>query len=231
MPARKSVPTPAQPDAKTPTKPRKPAAKTPAKAPPTKRAGKGGSKASGNVSTSKGKKPPATTQPDTPALTPLQAWTQDAEAALSEFCDHITAGGHLAEFCRERGLSYTSMQRWINADPGRTVLYARAREDRADKLADEMVAISDEATVAATHDGESVTLALDSAAIQRNRLRVDARKWIAAKLKPRTYGDKLDVTQNVTMNNVPDADLTNRALELLRLAGALPSAEEANGRG
>jgi len=228
MPARKSVPTPAQPDAKKPTKPRKPAAKRT----PASKAGKGDKAGkAGSVSTSKGKKPPATTQPNTPALTPLQAWTQDAEAALSEFCDHITAGGHLAEFCRERGFSYTSMQRWINADPGRTVLYARAREDRADKLADEMVAISDEATVAATHDGENVTLALDSAAIQRNRLRVDARKWIAAKLKPRTYGDKLDVTQNVTMNNVPDADLTSRALELLRLAGALPSAEEANGRG
>lgn len=57
MPARKSVPTPAQPDAKTPTKPRKPAAKrTPAsKAGKGGKAGKAGSDPSGNVSTSKGK--------------------------------------------------------------------------------------------------------------------------------------------------------------------------------
>ena len=31
-------------------------------------------------------------------------------------------------------------------------------------------------------------------AIARNRLRVDARKWVAAKLKPRTYGDKLELS-------------------------------------
>jgi hypothetical protein len=31
---------------------------------------------------------------------------------------------------------------------------------------------------------------LDPVGINRNRLRVDARKWIAAKLKPRKYGDR-----------------------------------------
>ena len=30
--------------------------------------------------------------------------------------------------------------------------------------------------------------------IQRSRLRVDARKWIAAKLLPKRYGDKLQHT-------------------------------------
>ena len=28
----------------------------------------------------------------------------------------------------------------------------------------------------------------------RSRLRVDTRKWIASKLKPKKYGDKIDVT-------------------------------------
>jgi hypothetical protein len=40
-----------------------------------------------------------------------------------------------------------------------------------------------------TEDGGSIER-LDSAGINRNRLRVDARKWVASKLKPRKYGDR-----------------------------------------
>ena len=52
--------------------------------------------------------------------------------------------------------------------------YARAREVQAETLADEIVSIADE-------DGDP----------QRQRLRVDARKWVASKLKPKRYGDKV----------------------------------------
>jgi hypothetical protein len=39
-----------------------------------------------------------------------------------------------------------------------------------------------------------------SAWVQQKRLQVDARKWVASKLKPRTYGDRLDVS--VTDNRI-----------------------------
>jgi hypothetical protein len=110
----------------------------------------------------------------------------------------------LAEFCRNKEFPYQTVRDWIDADVGRSGMYARAREDRADKIADEIVAISDEAEVVAKYDGEEVRLGLDSAAVARNRLRVDARKWVAAKLKPRVYGDKLDVTQELTVKNLTD---------------------------
>ena len=42
-------------------------------------------------------------------------------------------------------------------------------------------------------EGGDVEVVFDSAAVARNRLRVDARKWVAAKLKPRKYGDKVAV--------------------------------------
>lgn len=40
-------------------------------------------------------------------------------------------------------------------------------------------------------DGEDVKVVFDSTAVARNRLRMDARKWVASKLKPKKYGDKL----------------------------------------
>lgn len=59
-------------------------------------------------------------------------------------------------------------------------LYARAREIQAHRHADEILKISDD-----TQYAES------SEAIQAARLRVDTRKWIAAKIVPKLYGDKL----------------------------------------
>lgn len=116
--------------------------------------------------------------------------------AIDDLCGYIATGGHLAGFCRERGLLYTSVSDWIYNNPERSVMYARAREERAEVLADEIVAISDEAEVEARYNGDDVKLALDATAVARNRLRVDARKWAASKLKPRVYGDK--VTQEHT---------------------------------
>ena len=36
-------------------------------------------------------------------------------------------------------------------------------------------------------------------AIQRSRLRYDARKWLISKLHPKKYGDKIEVDQNTNM--------------------------------
>lgn len=111
--------------------------------------------------------------------------------AIDELCGYIATGGHLAGFCRERGLLYTSMSDWIYGNPERAVMYARAREERAEVLADEIISISDESTVEAKYEGEEVKLVLDATAVARNRLRVDSRKWAASKLKPRVYGDRV----------------------------------------
>ncbi len=75
-------------------------------------------------------------------------------------------------------------------------MYARAREDQADTLADEIVAIADEpaagkkTTTKANGDVETV----EGDMIEHRRLRVDARKWTAAKLKPKKYGERQALT-------------------------------------
>ncbi len=143
-------------------------------------------------------------------LTPGQAWSKDPEAALSELCTFIVGGGHLAAFCKEKGFAYTSALTWIQADSRRTEMYARAREDRSDILADEIVAISDETEVKVRYEGEEAKLAMDAAAVQRNRLRVDARKWVASKLKPRVYGEKVQVDANVSVTESSDEELAKR---------------------
>lgn len=74
--------------------------------------------------------------------------------------------------------------------------YTRARELQAEAFADEMSDIADDATndyMSSVDDEGGVGYKLNGENIQRSRLRVDTRKWIASKLKPKKYGDKLEL--------------------------------------
>jgi hypothetical protein len=76
---------------------------------------------------------------------------------------------------------YATVMRWLNVHADFRDMYTRAKEEQADLMADRIVEIADGASP------EDVQVA---------RLRVDARKWAAAKLKPRKYGER--VTQEVS---------------------------------
>ena len=86
---------------------------------------------------------------------------------------------------------------WLRRDDNFAECYARAKEDRADTHADELIDIADNSTndvyVAFTQDGKPYAK-VDGVVVNRARLMIDTRKWIAAKLRPNYYGDKLDVT-------------------------------------
>ena len=77
---------------------------------------------------------------------------------------------------------------WLLRFPDFVDQYARARDEQADTLADEITAISDELPTQIVDDKGKVRY--DSAYVQWQKNRIDARKWVAMKLKPKKYGDK-----------------------------------------
>jgi hypothetical protein len=81
-------------------------------------------------------------------------------------------------------------------DTEKSKRYARATEMRAEQMAHEMLEIADnyEHDITMTEDGREV---IDHAVVNRDRLRVDSRKWLLAKLQPKKYGDKVEVEQNI----------------------------------
>jgi hypothetical protein len=115
--------------------------------------------------------------------------TPDREDVLLEL---IADGMSLVKASKEIDVGIATVFRWLDADPIFRDKYAKAKEAQAEKFADEIVAIADETEVSSvvTPDGE-VNLRLDATAVARNRLRVDARKWVASKLLPKKYGDKM----------------------------------------
>jgi hypothetical protein len=106
--------------------------------------------------------------------------TKKTPELLERFCALVANGSPAITACRRLGIGYTALCQWRREDPEFATAYARAREDRAELLADEIIALADAAQ------------GLDSAGVQACRLRVDARKWAAAKLLPRVYGDRIE---------------------------------------
>jgi len=84
---------------------------------------------------------------------------------------------------------------WLLRYPEFAEQYARAREEQADTLADEIIDIADEqpeiVVVTDKRTGELIEHKLDGAFLQWQKNRIEARKWTAMKLKPKKYGDKL----------------------------------------
>ncbi|MBL4590012.1 MAG: terminase [Alphaproteobacteria bacterium] len=97
----------------------------------------------------------------------------------------------------------TTVLRWMQDDDEGLLRdqYARAREMQADHYAEEIIEISDESandTFIDEHGNERN----NNEIVARSRLRVDSRKWLAGKLRPKVYGEKIvqEHTGNLTVS-------------------------------
>lgn len=101
-----------------------------------------------------------------------------------EICDRLADGENLAKICRDEHMpDERTVRRWVldNVDPDFTVAYNQARRIQAGRWADEIIDLSDESRRAAG----------DMALMQSYKLSVDSRKWLAARLLPDAYGDRV----------------------------------------
>lgn len=139
-------------------------------------------------------------------------FTQDL---ADDICERIIEGESLRSICKADNMpNCSTVFRWMVSNEQFCKQYEKAKVEQAEMLADEIIAIADEECTMIKHgdgdDEKEVEVVFDSTAIARNRLRVDARKWIASKLKPKKYGDKIDheVKGNISITfNSEDADI------------------------
>ena len=172
-------------------------------------------------------KRPAQPRQSAPLVRPAKSWT-DAEKShwINALCESLTDGGSMSQFCRDypQGPERSTWFDWLQADAIFADRYSRARENGADTLADDCIAIADEVKDAGQ---------MDSARVNAARLRVDARKWVASKLKPKTYADRLETVTSGSLtvtHTVTDEDRARvlqslLARETVRGAGNLIEAQ------
>lgn len=93
-------------------------------------------------------------------------------------CDRIGAGELAVEIVKEPGMPpFGTIHRWLGAHPEFREAYARAREMQAHACAERAVISGRKAT------------AEDAGAA---RVRFDADRWLASKLDPKNYGERVD---------------------------------------
>lgn len=97
-------------------------------------------------------------------------------------CDLLSDGVSLRRVCGRKGMpSKVTVLTWLRTREDFLTQYTRAKEEGADALADDISDIADD-----VRRGK-----LDPNA---GRVAGDLKKWSASKLKPKKYGDKVDLT-------------------------------------
>jgi len=102
--------------------------------------------------------------------------------------------------------TYTTFKAWLNENDSLSAQYARAKEDQIEHMAEEVVDIADTGTNdwMAENDPDNPGYRANGEHIQRSKLRIDTRKWLMGKLKPKKYGDstRLEHTGKMTLEQL-----------------------------
>ena len=118
----------------------------------------------------------------------------------SKICKELTLGKSLRTVCKGEDMpDISTIFLWFDKYPEFIEQYEKAKAESADLMAEDMLDIADENTndwiEVERRNGDTFNI-VDKEAVLRSKLRVDTRKWIVSKLKPKKYGDKLDLTSN-----------------------------------
>ena len=126
-------------------------------------------------------------------------------------CDKLTEGVSLRKLCMQPEFPTAStVYVWLDRFPEFAEKYARAREAATEDMLEDILQIADD----------------DKIDPNDKRVRIDTRKWVMGRLKPKKYGDK----QTVDVGNKDgealkiDSNVDTAALTL-QLAAALREAE------
>ncbi len=124
--------------------------------------------------------------------------TRYTKALGNRICKLLAGGKSLKKICAEdidQGVG--TVVGWaLDKDHPFADPYARARRVRAEKLVDEMIDISDDA-INDTYEDENGNIKTDNECLQRSKLRIETRKWLASKMMPSLYGEKIQVEQDI----------------------------------
>ena len=130
---------------------------------------------------------------------------QQIDDTFNDILSEIEQGNSLISILRRKEFPSTAtFYQWLEADENKAKRYVRACEIRADVIFEDIIDIAD-------HSDEDHTPFTGANVVQRDRLKIDARKWIVAKLHPKKYSDRVyqDITTHQEQPLFPDVCTDN----------------------
>lgn len=153
-------------------------------------------------------------------------WSQ---AVADKICAKLADGQSMRTVCRGDDMPSTvTVFSWLRTKPDFLKQYVRAKQEAADALVEEMLDIADDGTndwmERNTEEGEATGWRVNGEHIQRSRVRIDTRKWLASKLKPKIYGESQHHSHSGTIKHedvsYTDTEFANRLAFLYERGGA-----------
>jgi len=148
-------------------------------------------------------------------------------AVAGRICERVAVSKEsLRTICAAPGFpTVSTMMRWLQEKPAFRESYARAKQIQAELLIEEIIEIADDGRND-TFTNTKGTASIDHDVIQRSKLRVDTRKWLAAKLLPKKYGEKVElevehsgrVDSHIVLTEARRAELLERRRAAVALA-------------
>lgn len=133
----------------------------------------------------------------------MKAYTKEQiEKFMSEICERISKGESLRSVLRDDDMpDAATFYKWIDENKDYFKQYARATEERAESIFEEILEIADttvEGVVIETDDNGR-TKEKKGDMLGHRRLQIDARKWMLSKMMPKKYGDSLKLDHEGTL--------------------------------
>jgi hypothetical protein len=129
-------------------------------------------------------------------------YVEFSQEIFDKVCEQLSEGLSLRTVCSVPEMpSARAIYKWLRLKPELVQQYARAKEDSSDALIEDMLDIADDGSndLMTIQKGNEEYEVENKEVTNRSKLRVDTRKWIASKLKPKKYGD-------VVHNKMTDGD-------------------------
>lgn len=128
----------------------------------------------------------------------------------AEICDRLAGGESLRAICEADGMPKAeTVRRWVLDDvEGFSGPYTRAREIQAETMADDLLDIADNGSndwMERTNKKGEIEKVLDREHVTRSALRLETRQWLMARILPKKYGVKSEVTLDggLNLNSIP----------------------------
>lgn len=139
---------------------------------------------------------------------------KEIRITLDNIYHEISKGASLRKVLKDKDMPHSrTFYKWIEADDEELARYTRAREERQDKIFEDIMEIADDSSQdERVTEGGNVVFNSEFAA--RSKIKIDARKWMLGKMNPKVYGDKIDITSKD--EKIQQTDLSKLSYEELR---------------
>lgn len=146
-----------------------------------------------------------------------------SQPLVDEICTRLAEGESLRTICLDDKMpSIGAVLRWVGENEEFRQQYARARQAQAEAYVAEISDIADDGSndykTVVGADGKEKEV-FDAEHVQRSRLRIDTRKWIACKVLPKVYGEKLELAGEMKQTHEVGDSITNLVANLRKTRG------------